>query len=380
MNGRERAVAGKAEARTAHAARPWEKNIRRVTPYVPGEQPQGGRLIKLNTNENPYPPSPAVREVLKAMEPDMLRKYPDPSASALVNALAGYYGLNPEQVFVGVGSDDVLGMAFLTFFNSDRPVLFPDVTYSFYPVWAELFGIPYETCPLNADFTIDPLDYDRANGGVIFPNPNAPTGCFLPLRQVEEILRHNQDVVVIVDEAYIDFGGESAVSLLGRYENLLVVQTFSKSRAMAGMRIGYALGSPGLIKAMQDVKYSYNSYTMSLPSILAGEAAVKDEAYFRESVEKIIRTRENAKRRLAELGFTFPDSKANFLFIRHRTVGAKELYDALRSKQIYVRYFSGPRVSDYLRVTIGTDGEMEELLRFLEEYLDAPAKRGSRQK
>ena len=349
--------------------RNWEKNIRRVTPYVPGEQPQGGRLIKLNTNENPYPPSPGVREVLKAMDPDMLRKYPDPAASVLVRALAGYYGLKPEQVFVGVGSDDVLGMAFLTFFNSDLPVLFPDVTYSFYPVWAELFGIPYETCPLDADLAIDPRDYDRANGGVVFPNPNAPTGCQLPLGQVEDILRHNQDVVVIVDEAYIDFGGQSARSLLDRYENLLVVQTFSKSRSMAGMRIGFALGSPELIKAMQDVKYSYNSYTMNLPSILAGEAAVKDEEYFRETVDKIIATRENAKKRLADLGFTFPDSQANFLFIRHREAGAKELYEALRAAQIYVRYFSGPRVKDYLRVTIGTDEEMEELYRFLGRYL-----------
>ncbi len=353
------------------ASRPWERNIRRVTPYVPGEQPQGGRLIKLNTNENPYPPSPGVCKALRGLDPGALRRYPDPAASALLKALAGYYALEPEQVFVGVGSDDVLGMAFLTFFNSDRPMLFPDVTYSFYPVWAELFGIPYETCPLNADLAVDPRDYDRANGGVVFPNPNAPTGCFLPLGQVEEILRHNRDVVVIVDEAYIDFGGESAVSLLGRYENLLVVQTFSKSRSMAGMRIGYALGSPALIRAMQDVKYSYNSYTMNLPSILAGEAAVKDEEYFKETVGKIIETRENAKKRLAALGFTFPDSKANFLFIRHSRVRAAELYDALRARQIYVRHFSGPRVEDYLRVTIGTDEEMEALYGFLEEYLGA---------
>ncbi len=353
------------------AVRAWEQNIRRVTPYVPGEQPQGGRLIKLNTNENPYPPAPGVAEALRKLDAGMLRKYPDPAASALVKALAEAYGLASEQIFVGVGSDDVLGMAFLTFFNSERPVLFPDVTYSFYPVWAELFGIPYETCPLDAAFAIDPRDYDRENGGVVFPNPNAPTGCFLPLRQVEDILRHNRDVVVIVDEAYIDFGGESARSLLDRYENLLVVQTFSKSRSMAGMRIGYAFGSPELIKAMQDVKYSYNSYTMSLPAVLAGEAAVRDQEYFKETVGKITATRENAKKRLAAMGFTFPDSMANFLFIRHRTVPAKELYEALRAGRIYVRYFTGPRVCDYLRVTVGTDEEMEELYRFLEEYLAA---------
>ncbi len=354
-------------------SRPWERNIRRVTPYIPGEQPRGSGLIKLNTNENPYPPSPAVQEALAGLSAGELRRYPDPAASGLVRALAEYYGVAPGQVFTGVGSDDVLGMAFLTFFNSGRPVLFPDLTYSFYPVWARLFGIPYETCPLREDFTIDPRDYDRENGGVIFPNPNAPTGCFLPLAQVEEILRHNRDVVVIVDEAYIDFGGTSARALLGRYENLLVVQTFSKSRSMAGMRIGFALGAPELIRAMQNVKYSYNSYTMNLPSILAGEAALKDEAYYRETLGKITATRERAKERLAGLGFTFPDSQANFLFIRHERVPAKELYEALRARQIYVRYFPGPRSGDFLRVTVGTDAEMEAFYAFLETYLGETA-------
>ena len=361
-------AADKADPQTAAGARPWERYIRRVEPYVPGEQPRGSRLIKLNTNENPYPPSPLVAETLRNLDPADFRKYPDPTASALVDALAEAYGLSAERIFVGVGSDDVLGMAFLTFFNSGRPILFPDVTYSFYPVWARLFGIPYETCPLDENFAIDPGDYDRENGGVVFPNPNAPTGCLLAPGQVEEILRHNRDVVVIVDEAYIDFGGESARTLLDRYENLLVVQTFSKSRSMAGIRIGYAFGSPALIKAMQDVKYSYNSYTMNLPSILLGAAAVKDEAYFRECTARIADTRERAKKRLAAMGFTFPDSMANFLFIRHPAVPAKELFEALRARQIYVRYFTGPRVSDHLRVTVGTDGEMEELYRFLEEY------------
>ena len=359
----------------ATAPRLWERNIRRVTPYVPGEQPQGSRLIKLNTNENPYPPAPGVCRALAQLDAAALRKYPDPAASRLVRALADRYGLAPEQVFTGVGSDDVLAMAFLTFFHSDRPVLFPDVTYSFYPVWAELFGIPYETCPLTGDFAIDPRDYDRPNGGVIFPNPNAPTGRGLALAQVEDILRHNQDAVVIVDEAYVDFGGESALPLLDRYGNLLVVQTFSKSRSMAGMRIGFAFGAPELICAMQDVKYSYNSYTMNLPAILAGEAAVRDEAYFRETVAKIVATREHAKERLAALGFSFPDSQANFLFIRHRSVPAEELYGALRANAIYVRYFRAPRTSEYLRVTIGTDAEMEALYAFLEEYLAGRAGR-----
>ncbi len=351
-------------------ARAWARYFRRVVPYVPGEQPAGDRLIKLNTNENPYPPAPGVAEALRQMDAGALRRYPDPTAGALTNALAARYGLRPEQVFVGVGSDDVLGTAFLTFFNSDRPILFPDVTYSFYPVWAGLYKIPYETRPLDADFRIRPEDYGGANGGVVFPNPNAPTGCLMGLSEVEDILRRNPDVVVIVDEAYIDFGGVSALPLLARYENLLVVQTFSKSRSMAGIRIGCAFGAPELIKAMLDVKYSYNSYTMNLPSILLGVEAVKDEAYFQETVGKIVSTRERAKERLSQLGFAFTDSYANFLFIRHRTVPAAELYEVLRAHRIYVRYFSGPRVSDYLRVTVGTDAQMEELYRFLETYLN----------
>ncbi len=349
--------------------KPWEAYFRRVTPYVPGEQPQGARLIKLNTNENPYPPAPGVERALREMDAGAFRKYPDPAASGLTAALAAYHGLAPEQIFVGVGSDDVLGMAFLTFFNSGKPVLFPDVTYSFYPVWAELFGIPYETVPLDAAFQIRTEDYARENGGVLFPNPNAPTGCYMPPEQVEEILRGNQDVVVVVDEAYIDFGGTSAKGLLGRYENLLVVQTFSKSRAMAGMRIGYAMGAPSLIRAMQNVKYSYNSYTMNLPSILLGIASIKDDAYFRETVDRIIATRERAKVRFRELGFVCTDSMANFLFIRHERVPAEELFEALKAQQIYVRHFRGPRVSEYLRVTVGTEEEMEELYRFLERYL-----------
>jgi len=349
--------------------RPWEKNIRRVVPYVPGEQPQGKRLIKLNTNENPYPPSPRVAAALKEMDADDFRKYPDPASSQLTDALAEYYGLSPEQVFVGVGSDDVLGMAFLTFFNSDKPILFPDITYSFYPVWADLFQIPYESPKLDEHFCIRPEDYRKENGGVVFPNPNAPTGICLPIEQVEDILRWNQDVVVIVDEAYIDFGGTSARTLLDRYENLLVVQTFSKSRSMAGMRIGYAFGSPALIKAMQDVKYSYNSYTMNLPSIRLGTEAVKDDAYFKETVEKIIATRERGKVRFRELGFSCLDSSTNFLFITHERVPAKELFEALKEQQIYVRYFHAPRLENYLRVTIGTDEEMEAVYEFLASYL-----------
>ena len=256
----------------------WQDKIRSVVPYTPGEQPNRPNMIKLNTNENPYPPAPGVRDVLDHFDEDRLRLYPDPTAGTLVGALADYYHVGKDQVFTGVGSDDVLAIAFMTFFNSDKPIFFPDITYSFYPVWADLFKVPYETKPLKEDFSICPQDYYPANGGVIFPNPNAPTSHYEDLSVIREILDHNQDVIVIVDEAYIDFAGESALSLLDDYENLLIVQTFSKSRSMAGMRIGYAIGHPELIKAMNDVKYSFNSYTMSQTALTLGVEAVRDDA------------------------------------------------------------------------------------------------------
>lgn len=349
--------------------KPWEANIRKVVPYVPGDQPKGNRLVKLNTNENPYPPAPGVRKALQEMDYDLFRKYPDPTASVLVHALAEYYGVGDDQVFVGVGSDDVIAMAFLTFFNSEKPILFPDVSYSFYKVWADLFRVPYETPELDKEFQIVKEDYYRENGGVIFPNPNAPTGIYLPLSEVEDIISHNQDVIVIIDEAYIDFGGTSALSLTDKYENLLIVQTFSKSRAMAGMRIGFAIGNPKLIKALNDVKYSYNSYTMNLPSLILGVEAVKDDGYFKEMLAKVIDTRERAKVRLKELGFTFPDSMTNFIFACHERVMAAELFEALRREQIFVRYFNQPGLDHFLRISIGTDEEMETLFAFLEEYL-----------
>ena len=347
----------------------WEKYIRQVEPYVPGEQPAGKNLIKLNTNENPYPPSPKVEEALKNMDPEAFRKYPDPASSVLTGALARCYGVDPSQVFVGVGSDDVLAMAFMTFFNGEHPILFPDITYSFYPVWAGLFGVPYETVPLDREFRIRPEDYRRQNGGIIFPNPNAPTGLFLPLDQVEEILKNNPDSVVIVDEAYVDFGGTSALPLIDQYENLLVVQTFSKSRSMAGMRIGYAFGSRKLIAAMENVKYSYNSYTMNQAALCLGAAAVEDTAYFRDTLGRIIRTREETKVWLKELGFSFPDSMANFIFASHEKADAEELYQALKKERIYVRYFKKPVLDRYLRITIGTDQEMAALHDFLKRYL-----------
>jgi histidinol-phosphate aminotransferase len=349
--------------------RHWKENIRKVAPYVPGEQPKGMDLVKLNTNENPYSPAPGVRQALKEMDYDQFRKYPDPTASDLVSALSKHYQVGEDEVFVGVGSDDVIAMAFLTFFNSDLPILFPDVSYSFYKVWADLFQIPYETPVLQEDFSIRKEDYYKANGGIIFPNPNAPTGLFLPLDEVEDLIAHNQNSVVIVDEAYIDFGGKSAVELTRKYENLLVVQTFSKSRSLAGIRIGYAIGHPDLICAINDVKYSYNSYTMNMPSLILGVEAVKDDKYFKECLDKIIKTREDAKVRLTELGFEFPDSMTNFIFASHKERRAEDIYKALRENGIFVRYFNLPRLDNYLRITIGTEEEMKRLFEFLEVFL-----------
>lgn len=347
----------------------WERNIRKVVPYTPGEQPNQPDMIKLNTNENPYPPAPKVQQVLKEMDAGDLRLYPDPSAGALVKVIADYYGLNEDQVFVGVGSDDVLAMSFLTFFNGEKPVLFPDITYSFYDVWAELFRIPYERPALDDSFHIKKEDYFKENGGIIFPNPNAPTGVELPLQDIEEILKANPGSVVIVDEAYIDFGAHSALPLISKYDNLLVVQTFSKSRSMAGMRIGFACGNPVLIKYLNDVKYSFNSYTMNRTSLAAGVAAIGDRDYFEDTCQKIMDTREWTQKELTVLGFTFQDSKANFIFASHKTCPAKQIFEALRAKHIYVRYFAKPRIDNYLRITIGTREEMEQLIRFLKDYL-----------
>lgn len=346
----------------------WKKNIRQVVPYVPGEQPQRP-VIKLNTNENPYPPAPGVARAIKEMDTDCYRKYPDPDCLSIRQELADYYGLQPENLFVGVGSDDVLSVAFLTFFNSEKKILFPDITYSFYSVWADLYHIPYEQIPVDRDFRIIREDYYKENGGIIFANPNAPTAICEPLEFIEDILKHNQDAIVIVDEAYIDFGGESAMTLLDKYENLLVVQTFSKSRSMAGMRIGYAVGNPTLIQAMCDVKFSINSYTMNQSSLKAGVESVRDKAYFEESLKKIINTRENAKMELEQLGFTCTDSKANFLFVTHTQYKAEDIFNYLKSKDIFVRYFQLPRIDNYLRITIGTDDEMEMLIGELKKYL-----------
>ncbi|GHU41294.1 histidinol-phosphate aminotransferase [Clostridia bacterium] len=379
----------------------WEENVRRVVPYVPGEQPKNKGIIKLNTNENPYPPSPLVESSLHDLENKSLRLYPDPTSEDLVKAIGDSHGLRPEQVFVGVGSDDVLAMAFLTFFSNGNssnngheskgnnsgtniagghesknqfPLLFPDITYSFYSVWADLFRIPYATPPLDTDFRIQPRDYCNSSHkgnirGIVLANPNAPTGLALELSAIRSMVQDNPDVVVIIDEAYIDFGGETAIPLLAKYDNLLVTRTFSKSRSLAGMRIGYALGQPKLIAYLNDVKYSFNSYTMSKAALICGVASLQDKTYFEDSLQKIKNLREWTKKELKKLGFVFGDSAANFIFANHPKLPAKDLFLALKEDKIYVRYFDKPRIDNYLRITIGTEEEMRSLISALRKHL-----------
>ena len=342
----------------------WRDNLRTIEPYVPGEQPNLPDMIKLNTNENPYPPSPKVVEVLKSFDCDSLRLYPDPNSQLLADALAKRYGLASDQVFLGVGSDDVLAIAFMTFFNSKKPVLFPYITYSFYDVWAELFQIPYERPALDEHFDLIREDYYKENGGVVIANPNAPTGVLQNMDFLRDVIEHNRDVVVIIDEAYADFSESSALELTKEYDNVLIVQTYSKSRSLAGMRIGYAMGNPELIKAMNDVRYSYNSYPMTRLSVALGVAALEDETYFQDTVAKVIETREWTKEQLKRLGFSFRDSRTNFIFAAHESVPAVQIFDALREKHIFVRHFSQKRIDNYLRISIGTREEME---RFIEE-------------
>lgn len=348
----------------------WEDNVKRVVPYVPGEQPKS-KVIKLNTNENPYPPSPKVREVLSNYDIDELRLYPDVNAGELGIELAKYYRLNSNQVFVGVGSDDVLAIAFMTFFNSDKEILFPDITYSFYDVWADLYKIPYRMVELNDKFRINIEDYLVPNGGIVIPNPNAPTGVEKDVRELEKIVAKNPDSVVIIDEAYVDFGATSMLPLINKYDNLLIVQTYSKSRSMAGARIGMAFGNEKLIKYMNDVKFSINSYTMNRLTVAAGTAALEDEEYFKETCDKVIATRERTKVRLRELGFDMPDSKSNFVFATHESIPASDIFNAAKSAGIYLRWWNKDRISNRLRISIGTDEEMDALFAFLKEYIEA---------
>ena len=351
----------------------FEENIRKVTPYVPGEQPKIEHLIKLNTNENPYPPAPGVAAALEKLGRDYasLRKYPSPACDDLEEALSAYYHIPREELFVGVGSDDVLSMAFLTFFHGKKPVLFPDITYSFYDVWAEVYGILYETIPLDENFEIRMEDYRKECGGIVIANPNAPTGIAKSHDWMGAFIKEHGDVVVIVDEAYVDFGGETVLDLIHTYDNLLVVQTFSKSRAMAGARIGMAFGNRKLIRYLKDVKFSVNSYTMNLPSLILGAESVKDDAYFKDRLAAVIATREKTKLQLKSLGFVFPDSRTNFLFVTHPDLRAETIMKKLREKGIVVRHFPKPRIDNYLRISVGTEEEMQTLVCCLAEILKA---------
>ncbi|QID18775.1 histidinol-phosphate transaminase [Nitrogeniibacter mangrovi] len=349
----------------------WSDVVHRLTPYVPGEQPKMDRLVKLNTNESPYGPSPRAVEAVQNAAGEDLRRYPDPNADALKQALATYHGLTPAQVFVGNGSDEVLAHAFQALLKHDAPLLFPDITYSFYPVYCGLYDIPYRTVPLNESFEIDPADYAGEAGAVIFANPNAPTGRLMALEQIEAILKAQPEVVVLVDEAYIDYGGTSAISLLAGHPNLLITRTFSKSRALAGLRVGYALGSAELVEGLERVKNSFNSYPLGRPAQAGAIASVEDEPWFRDSCARVIHSRERLSGALARLGFEVLPSAANFIFARHPQHAGADLAAALRERAIIVRHFNAPRIRDFLRITVGTDDECDLLVAACEAIVGA---------
>ncbi|BDM21167.1 MULTISPECIES: histidinol-phosphate transaminase [Pseudomonas] len=340
----------------------WSPFVKALVPYVPGEQPKMARLVKLNTNENPYGPSPKALEAMRAELNDNLRLYPDPNSDRLKQAVADYYGVTAAQVFVGNGSDEVLAHIFHGLFQHDRgPLLFPDVSYSFYPVYCGLYGIPFEQVALDEQFQIRIADYAKANAGIIFPNPNAPTGCLLPLQAIEQLLQANRDSVVVVDEAYIDFGGETAISLVDRYDNLLVTQTLSKSRSLAGLRVGLAVGHPDLIEALERIKNSFNSYPLDRMAIVGAAAAFEDQAYFEETCRKVIGSREALVEQLVAKGFEVLPSAANFIFARHPQQDAAQLAARLREQGVIVRHFKQERIAQFLRITIGTP-EMNQAL------------------
>jgi histidinol-phosphate aminotransferase len=353
-------------------SRYWSKIVEQLVPYVPGEQPALANPVKLNTNENPYPPSPRVvaaiaRELGEAGE--SLRRYPDPLARGLRETVAAHHGLSPDQVFVGNGSDEVLAHTFQALLQHERPIRFPDITYSFYPTYARLYGVEYEAVPLAEDFSIRVEDYLGGNGGVLFPNPNAPTGRALPLADVERIVAGNPDAVVVVDEAYVDFGAESAISLIARHPNLLVVHTTSKARSLAGMRVGFAFGDAQLIEALNRVKDSFNSYPLDRLAQVAAQAAYEDRDYFEAGCARVIESRARLDAALTSLGFEIVPSAANFVFARHPGHDAGQLAAALKAREIFVRHFKLPRIDQYLRITIGTDAECEALMAALRELL-----------
>lgn len=349
----------------------WSRVAGNISPYVPGEQPKDRKYIKLNTNENPYPPSPGVMEAIRRETSADLRLYPDPEASELKNALADYYRVGAEEVFVGNGSDEVLAFCFPSFFNPGDVVSFPEITYSFYPVYAGLFGIRCETVPMNEDFTVDLGKFPDNVRGIILANPNAPTGMAVELFRIETFLKKHRDKLVIIDEAYVDFGAESAVGLIKKYDNLLVIQTFSKSRSLAGLRIGFAMGNKGLIEALNRVKNSFNSYTVDRIAQKAATAAVRDKDYFAETCARVIKTRENTAKRLISLGFNVLPSKANFLFASHDRFSGRELFSRLKADGILVRHFEAKGIENFIRISIGTDDEMDILTERLKSYVSA---------
>lgn len=347
----------------------WSESVRELKPYVPGEQPQDTQYIKLNTNENPYAPSPRVLARIKDLADENLRRYPDPNGIELRDTIADYFGLQRNNIFVGNGSDEILALAFYALLKQQQPLLFSDITYSFYDVYCNFFGIRYEQIPLREDFRIAPEDYLRPNGGIILANPNALTGRFLELAQIENLLNQNSESAVLVDEAYIDFGGQSAVALIRQFPNLLVVQTLSKSRSLAGLRVGFAIGDDPLIEGLERAKNSFNSYPLDRLALAGASEAIRDDAYFNATCRKVIATRKQVTAELEKLDFKVVPSRANFICIRHQRAKAADLYRQLKARGILVRYFSAPRVDNYLRVTIGTDAEMQTFLNTLKELL-----------
>lgn len=347
----------------------WNERTRTLKPYTPGEQPKEA-MIKLNTNENPFPPSDKVLRAMRRSVNGDLRLYPDPEATALREAFAKYVKVDPENVFVGNGSDEVLYLAFDALFDSERPVLFPDVTYSFYPVYCGHLGLDYETVPLKEDFTIDPKDYRRPNGGIIIANPNAPTGIALKKKEIEVILKANPDSVVVIDEAYVRFGGESVVPLIRKYPNLLVVQTMSKSHSLAGLRVGFAIGDPELIEGLNRVKNAFNSYPIDRVAQAGAMASIQNKRVIDANLNTVRAVREGVSVALRGIGFEVLPSSTNFIMIRYWNCTAKDLFDHLRSKNILVRHFNAPRINDWLRVTLGTKDEMRTFLDVVEDYID----------
>ncbi len=349
--------------------KPWQKNLINIEPYVAGEQPKTNDIIKLNANENPYPPSPAVKKALECFDYESLKKYPSINSAQLRKALAEYHGVKAENVFTGNGSDDVLATAFRAFFNSDKPIAYPDITYSFYPVWCELLQIPYKTYAVDENFRINTAEYYSENGGVVIPNPNAPTSIGEGREFIIDLLEHNKDCIVIIDEAYADFGKFSAIPLINQYDNLVVTRTFSKSRALAGMRIAAAYASPYLIQYLDAVKDSYNSYPVDRIAIETAIASIKDDEYFKSTTKKIIDTRERTAKSLRELGFDVAESSTNFLFAEHKSFKAKDIFEYLKTQKMFVRYFNKERIDNRLRITIGTDEQMDKMIQALKEYI-----------